>query len=147
AGFEHYEISNFARPGCQSRHNHVYWANEAYFGFGMGAARYIEGRRELNTRSLADYIEQARKGDSVTFQSETLPPEERAKETMALQLRRAKGIERATFREQTGFELDTVAGPALADQVRLGFLEDSGDWARLTRAGKCVADSVIGSFL
>ena len=54
AGFEHYEISNFARPGRRCRHNQVYWANEAYFGFGMGAARYVRGRRELNTRDLHD---------------------------------------------------------------------------------------------
>jgi len=45
AGFEHYEISSFARPGCRCRHNQVYWANEAYFGFGVGAARYVEGCR------------------------------------------------------------------------------------------------------
>ena len=45
AGLEHYEISNFARPGCRSRHNQVYWANHPYFGFGVGAARYLDGRR------------------------------------------------------------------------------------------------------
>ena len=44
AGFEHYEISSFARPGRRCRHNQVYWANEAYFGFGMGAARYVHCR-------------------------------------------------------------------------------------------------------
>src|SRR5579885_3150829 len=48
AGFEHYELSNFARPGRRCRHNAAYWANWAYFGFGMGAARYVNGRRELN---------------------------------------------------------------------------------------------------
>ncbi|HUR55556.1 MAG TPA: radical SAM family heme chaperone HemW, partial [Gemmataceae bacterium] len=48
AGFEHYEISNFARPGYRCRHNERYWANEAYFGFGVGAARYVNGVRELN---------------------------------------------------------------------------------------------------
>src|SRR5262249_23719226 len=56
AGFEHYEISNHARPGKRCRHNQVYWANEAYFGFGLGAARYVEGCRELNTRSIQEYI-------------------------------------------------------------------------------------------
>ena len=57
AGFEHYEISNFARPGGKRcRHNQVYWANHAYFGFGMGAARYVDGRRELNTRNLPEYL-------------------------------------------------------------------------------------------
>src|SRR5262249_21685159 len=63
AGFEHYEISSLARPGRRCRHNQVYWANEAYFGFGMGAARYIEGRRELNTRDLRTYMKRVLAGE------------------------------------------------------------------------------------
>ena len=109
AGFEHYEISSFARPGRRCRHNQVYWANEAYFGFGMGAARYVHGRRELNTRDLKTYIRQVLSGEPATFQSEELGPEERARETMAVQLRRAEGIDRPAFRVQTGFDLETVA--------------------------------------
>src|SRR5205085_467650 len=81
AGFEHYEISSFARPGKRCRHNQVYWANEAYFGFGMGAARYVRGRRELNTRNLRAYVRRALSGEPTAFQSEELPPEERARET------------------------------------------------------------------
>src|SRR3954454_12944071 len=95
AGLEHYEISNFARPGRRSRHNQVYWANEAYFGFGLGAARYIRGSREVNTRDLRGYIRKALAGESPTQQAEQLPPRERARETMAVQLRRAEGIDRS----------------------------------------------------
>src|SRR5262249_30641772 len=122
SGLEHYEISNFAKPGCRSRHNQVYWANEAYFGFGMGAARYVLGRRELNTRDLHAYIHRLQTGQSVTFQSEELAPEERARETMAVQLRRSEGIDRAGFRTQTGFDLDAVAGEAITRHVGLGLL-------------------------
>jgi oxygen-independent coproporphyrinogen-3 oxidase len=147
AGFEHYEISNFARRGRRCRHNQVYWANEAYFGFGMGAARYVLGRRELNTRDLQRYIRQALSGESVTWQSEELPPEERARETMAVQLRRAEGIDRAAFHTQTGFDLDAVAGPALARHVEQGFLADDGCSVCLTRRGKYVADGVIERLL
>jgi oxygen-independent coproporphyrinogen III oxidase len=147
AGFEHYEISSFARPGRRCRHNQVYWANEAYFGFGMGAARYVLGRRELNTRDLHTYIRRALSGESVTFQSEELGPEERARETMAVQLRRAEGIDRAAFRVQTGFELDDVAGAAIARHVELKFLADDGHDVRLTRWGKYVADAVIERLL
>ena len=143
AGFEHYEISNFARPGRCSRHNQVYWANEAYFGFGMGAARYVNGRRELNTRDLHSYIRKALAGETVTFQSEVLAPEERAKETMAVQLRRSEGIDRRRFHEQTGFDLDEVAGPALSKFVSMGLLQDDGGRICLTRQGKYLADSVI----
>jgi oxygen-independent coproporphyrinogen-3 oxidase len=147
AGFEHYEISNSARPGRRCRHNETYWANEAYFGFGMGAARYVLGRRELNTRDLQRYIRQALSGESVTWQSEKLPPPERARETMAVQLRRAEGIDRAAFHAQTGFDLDAVAGTALARHVEQGFLDDDGRSVRLTRRGKYVADAVIERLL
>src|SRR5207244_1919778 len=81
AGFEHYEVSNFARPGRRCRHNEVYWANEAYFGFGLGAARYVQGRRDLNRRDLSAYIQHARGGRSVTLQTAGLDGAERARET------------------------------------------------------------------
>jgi oxygen-independent coproporphyrinogen-3 oxidase len=143
AGLEHYELSNFARPGRRCRHNGVYWANGPYFGFGMGAARYVNGRRELNTRHLQTYLSRALAGQSPTFQSEELPPEERARETLALGLRRAEGVARHNFRSQTGFDLDALAGPAIERHVALGVLHDDGAAVRLTRAGKYVADAVI----
>ena len=147
AGLEHYEISSFARPGRRCRHNQVYWANEAYFGFGMGAARYVGGSRELNTRDLHTYLRRALAGASPTFQRETLGPEERARETAALQLRRAEGVRRVPFRAQTGFALDDLAGPAVARLAALGLLHDDGAGVCLTREGKCVADAVIREVL
>jgi oxygen-independent coproporphyrinogen-3 oxidase len=147
AGFEQYEISSFARPGSRCRHNQVYWANEAYFGFGMGAARYVLGRRELNSRDLTTYLTRVLRGQSATFQSEKLGDPERARETLAVQLRRAEGVCRPAFRLQTGIDLDDVGSPALARQVELGLLEDDGTSIRLTRNGKYVADSVIEQLL
>jgi oxygen-independent coproporphyrinogen III oxidase len=147
AGFEQYEISNFALPGRRCRHNQSYWANEAYFGFGMGAARYLNGRRELNTRNLDIYLRQVLAGESAMFQSEMLEPEERARETLALQLRRSDGVQRMRFHEQTGFELDAVAGRAIAQHVDLGLLLDDGCSVRLTRQGKYVADTLIQALL
>jgi oxygen-independent coproporphyrinogen-3 oxidase len=147
AGLEHYEISNFAHPGRRSRHNQVYWANEAYFGFGLGAARYVLGRREVNTRDLPGYILRATCGESVTQQSEELPPEERARETMAVQLRRCDGIDRPAFHRQTGFELDRVASEALPGLVEMGLLADDGRRVCLTRQGKFVADGIITRLL
>jgi oxygen-independent coproporphyrinogen-3 oxidase len=147
AGFEQYEISNYSRPGRRCRHNQVYWANEAYFGFGMGAARYVSGWREVNTRSLHGYIRRALAGEPTAFQSEELPPEERARETIGQQLRRAEGIVREPFRRQTGFDLDALAGPALRRHADLGLLVDDGASVRLTRAGRCVADAMICELL
>jgi len=147
AGFEHYEISSFAMPGFRCRHNQVYWANEAYFGFGMGAAAYVRGRRTLNTRDLQTYLHRALAAESCVFQEEELPPEERARETMLLNLRRADGIDRQAFRNQTGFDVDELAGPALRNQIDLGLFEDDGKRIRLTRRGKCVADAVTAEVL
>jgi oxygen-independent coproporphyrinogen-3 oxidase len=147
AGFEHYESSSFARPGRRCRHNQVYWANHAYFGFGMGAARYVLGRRELNTRDLHTYLERTLAAQSPTFQAEELVPRERARETMAVQLRRAEGIERSAFRVQTGFDLEGLAGEAIARLVEQGFLHDNGQSVCLTRQGKYVADAVIERLL
>jgi oxygen-independent coproporphyrinogen-3 oxidase len=143
AGFEHYELSNFARRGYGSRHNRAYWANWAYFGFGMGAARYVNGRRELNTRSLPAYLRRALAGEAATSQAEELLPHERARETLALGLRRAEGLARDEFRTQTGFDLDALVGAALARHLDLGLLVDDATGVRLTRAGKYVADEVI----
>lgn len=147
AGFEHYEISNFARSGRRCHHNLTYWANQAYFGFGMGAARYVLGCRELNTRDLQGYIRQTLSGESATWQSEELPPEERARETLTVQLRRTDGIDRVAFRTQTQFDLDALAGAALAPLIDQGYLADDGRSVRLTRRGKYVADAVIERLL
>jgi oxygen-independent coproporphyrinogen III oxidase len=147
AGFEHYEISNFARPGFRCRHNQVYWANHAYFGFGQGAARYVNGVRQTTTRDLGDYLKRVRQGLPTYFQSEELPPRERAFETVALQLRLAEGINRAAFQAQTDFALDELVGDCIKRLVALEVLHDDAASVRLTRRGKCLADGVITELL
>lgn len=153
AGYEHYEISNFAKRGQRCRHNERYWANEAYHGFGTGAARYVHGVRELNVRDTQLYVKKVLTGESPVFQKEQLGPRDRAFETIGTQLRRADGIDRWRFQEQTGFHLeelfpDRIAavppdGRFLRHLVDAGLLEDDGISIRLTRRGKCVADCVI----
>ena len=145
AGLEQYEISSFARPGRRCRHNEVYWANHAYFGFGLGAARYVQGQRDVNTRDLSAYIRKAHAGESVTMQSETLEKLERARETMCLNLRRAEGIQRRQFLRQTGLEVDALAGETIRRHAEHTLLDDDGESVRLTRRGKCVADAVVSS--
>ncbi len=113
----------------------------------MGAARYVMGRRELNTRDLKTYIRRLLSGESPTWQSEELDPWERARETMAVQLRRREGIDRSAFRMQTGHDLDAVAGSALTHLRELGLLADDGHNVALTREGKYVADGVIERLL
>src|SRR5262245_27602516 len=147
AGYEQYEISSFAQSGGRCRHNEVYWANEAFLGFGVGAAGYVRGARTLNVRSTQDYIRRVLAGESPVFQSETLPPEARARETLTVNLRRAEGVVRKLFHEQTGFGIDELAGPALARHVAAELMTDDGASVRLTRAGRCVADSIVTDLL
>jgi oxygen-independent coproporphyrinogen-3 oxidase len=147
AGFAHYEISNFARPGFACRHNQVYWANHAYLGFGVGAARYVNGVRALNTRDLRTYINRLLAGQAPTFQSECLPPRERAVETIAVQLRRSRGIERSEFERQTGFALDDLVGRKLRELAEQELLHDDGETVALTRRGKCLADAVVETLM
>jgi oxygen-independent coproporphyrinogen III oxidase len=147
AGFEHYEISNHARPGFRSRHNQMYWANEAHFGFGVGAASYVRGVRRLNTRDLRSYIRRALSGEPTHFQAEELVPRERAIETAVIQLRRLEGIERMAFYEQTGFRLLDLLGPAIERLTDLGLLREVFEGIALTRKGMCVADSVVAELM
>ena len=147
AGFARYEVSNFARPGRESAHNGRYWANEAYFGVGVGAARYVGGERAVNTRDTDGYIRKVLAGDDPTQSRETLPPRERALETVATQLRRAAGIDRPGFERQTGFALDALVGRVVAGLAAEGLLADDGATVRLTRRGLCVADGVVSELL
>jgi oxygen-independent coproporphyrinogen-3 oxidase len=148
AGLSMYEISNFARPGHECRHNLVYWANDAYFGVGLGAARYVEGVRSVNTREMSAYLKRIEAGEPATGPTETLDPEGRARESAVLMLRRtALGIDRQDFNRRTGFDLDALAGPALTRSVSRGLLEDDGRRVRLTREGLFLADSVLCEFL
>jgi oxygen-independent coproporphyrinogen-3 oxidase len=143
-----YEISNFARPGHESRHNLVYWANEAYFGFGVGAARYIRGARSVNTRELPAYLRRIESGEDATGPREVLSPEGRARETAVLMLRRtADGLDRSDFRRRTGFDIDELARPAIECHSQNGNLEDDGARLRLSHEGVFVADRVMAAFL
>ncbi len=139
-----YEISNFAKPGQQSVHNHVYWANDAYFGFGLGAARYVDGVRSVNTRDLRGYLNRIESDDDPTGPREQLNPEERARETAILMLRRTKlGLDRLDFLERTGFEIDFLAGSVIQRFSKSGHLEDDGRRIRLSKEGIYVADSIL----
>jgi oxygen-independent coproporphyrinogen-3 oxidase len=147
AGFEQYELSNFARPGFQCRHNEVYWAGKPFFGFGPGAARYVAGRRELNHRSVTTWINRVLAGQSPIAESEELSPEGRARELIMLNLRRCEGLAPAEFREQTGFDFRELAGEALSRHLRQGLVEERAGHVRLTREGRFLADTVFAEYV
>ena len=147
AGFAQYEISNFAKPGFECRHNKVYWNGDEYWAFGPGAARYLNGRRETNIRSVLGWLARLERGESPVADSEELEREHRARELIYLGLRRIHGLDRKSFHEKTGFELDELCGPALKTQVKLGLLDDDGVRVCLTLEGRFVADRVVQEFL
>ncbi|BBO31338.1 radical SAM family heme chaperone HemW [Lacipirellula parvula] len=142
AGFEHYEVSNFARPGRRSRHNEVYWAGSEYFAAGPGAARYVDGVRSTNHRSTTTYLKRVAAGESPVFEQEELNAEERAHELLVLGLRRLEGIDRASFAAKAGYEVDAIAGEAIRKFVELGLLSDDGSRVKLTREGLFVSDGL-----
>ena len=120
AGWEHYEVSNFARPGHRSRHNEVYWKGESYFAIGPGASRYVDGRRETNHRSMTTYIRRVLAGQSPVADMEMLAPADRAREMLVFRLRMMEGITRQEFLHRTGFALDALVGAAAAEIHRTG---------------------------
>lgn len=142
AGFEHYEISNFAKPGQRSRHNQAYWSGDGYFAAGPGAARYVDGVRETNHRSTTTYLKRVSAGDSPVAEREELDGEQRAREQLIFGLRRLTGVERTAFEARTGYAVDELAGEQIARFVALGLLLDDGQTIRLTREGLLVSDSL-----
>jgi oxygen-independent coproporphyrinogen-3 oxidase len=147
AGFEHYEVSNFARPGHRCRHNEVYWTGGGYYAVGPGAARYVDGRREVNHRSTTTWLKRVLAGQSPVAEAETLEPEDSARERLVFGLRRLEGVRRADFIAATGFDFDVLAGPPLQRFVAANLLADNGQFVRLTRAGLLVSDSLWPEFL
>jgi oxygen-independent coproporphyrinogen-3 oxidase len=147
AGFEHYEVSNFARPGHRCRHNETYWLGRAYFAAGPGAARFIGGRRETNHRSTTTYIRRILAGQSPVAESEQLGAEDSAREWLVFALRRLEGIDLAQFAADTGFSVEAIASDALPRLLELGLLEIVAGRLKLTRRGLLVSDAIWPEFL
>ena len=147
AGFQHYEISNFAQPGFECRHNMVYWAAQEYFAFGPGAARYINGQRSTNARSVTRWINSWLKHQPALQDSEILDDTARVSEAVFLGLRRIGGIDLEQFKATHGVELRQSHAAAFEENVANGLLEVVDNKLRLTAEGRFVADSVVVDFL
>jgi oxygen-independent coproporphyrinogen-3 oxidase len=147
AGFEHYEISNFARPGARCEHNLAYWRNEPYVGLGPAAASYFEGVRTRNVADVEQYIRRIALGQSPVVESERLDAKERAGETAMLQLRLTDGIDRRSFERQTGFDAMALFADVIRSHVAGRRLTVTPTHIRLTRSGLLIADSVMADFI
>lgn len=147
AGYEHYEVSNFAKPGYRSRHNQVYWRNEPYFGFGAGASGYIGGTRYTNISSPDFYIERLLAGESVVESSETVTGRQSMGETVMLGLRMLDGLDLDAFEERYGVSLFDVYRKEVTEFTTKGLLEVADSRLRLTSKGLFLANTVAASFL
>ena len=143
AGFEHYEISNYARPGFRSFHNELYWTLAPYRGFGPSAHSFdpATGRRWWNLRSLDRWFARVEAGEDPTDQAETLDSAAHLAETLYLSLRRKEGLELAAVRTTPAF----AAKAAAAEHA--GLLVRHAGRLGLTAQGMAVADTVVAELL
>ena len=149
AGYEQYEISNFAQPGYRCRHNEVYWRGLPFYGFGPGAASYVAGRRDTNHRSVITWLKRVRTGRSpfMDDESEVLSDEDQARLAIVMGLRLRDGIQKDKFQVLTGYAIEQLAGETIDRYRELGLLEEVDSHVRLTREGCFLADTVFVDFL
>jgi oxygen-independent coproporphyrinogen-3 oxidase len=145
AGYRHYEISNFALPGYECRHNLLYWGGGEYIGCGPSAHSHWGGARWANTAGLDDYIRAA--GTPPRAFEERLDAAAKARETLVMGLRRVDGVDRSAYLRDTGFDYRALVGPPLRRLVRLGLLEDAADRLRLTAHGRAVSNAVFAELV
>ncbi len=147
AGFEHYEVSNFARPQCRCRHNEAYWDCRPWEAFGPGAARFDGRTRITNHRSTLAWMSRVLAGEDFSGDIDAMTDEEAARERLVVGLRRRDGVDREAFATASGCSLEAIAGPAIRRWVEAGLATDDGRRVRLTREGLLVSDALWGEVL
>lgn len=146
-GYHRYEISNFAKDGKESQHNRIYWQDEAYRGFGLGAHSYWAGKRFHNPYDLHTYMEQAERGSVEAEDVEELSLADQYGEFMFMGLRLTEGIEKKRFAQRFGMEMEDVYGTEIEKCKAEGLLEEVNGWLRLTERGLDVSNRVFLEFL
>ena len=142
AGYEHYEISNFAMPGYQAKHNSAYWKHVPYVGLGPGAHSFLDVKRLWNADDLSAYLKAGRNGDFSEIRgSETLDQEQKKIEKIMLGLRTAAGVEEEFLR-------DSCTGAVLAEALANGNLEALGNgMVRIPEDRFFISDNIISSII
>jgi oxygen-independent coproporphyrinogen-3 oxidase len=146
-GFEHYELSNWARPGCESRHNLKYWTGAPYWAFGVSAAGYDGRSRWSNTRNIHEYLEKIERGDSAIAERTGLDNEDLQSENLFLRLRLTDGVDLGDH--QARFGVDVLARyRAEIERLReAGLIELTPERMRISRAGAVLANEVFAAFV
>ncbi len=146
AGFEHYEISNFSKPGFESRHNLMYWDNAEYYGIGAGASGYVDGVRYKNHGPIRHYLKAVEDGNA-RINEEHLSQREQMEEEMFLGLRKKSGVSKARFEEKFGTSFEDLYGQVVRDLCHQGLLQVEGQQIRMTKKGLFLGDTVAERFI
>ena len=146
AGFEHYEISNFSKPGFESRHNLMYWDNAEYYGIGAGASGYVDGVRYKNHGPIRHYLQAVEAGNA-RVQEEMLTLKEKMEEEMFLGLRKKSGVSKKRFEEKFGLSFEDQYGAVVSDLTEQGLLVPDRDIVRMTKQGLFLGDTVAEKFI
>ncbi|MCL5982791.1 MAG: radical SAM family heme chaperone HemW [Firmicutes bacterium] len=147
AGYEHYEIANFARPGHACRHNLVYWQNKPYLGIGLGAHSYWGGKRLVNAGTLPVYARFLGSGLPPVEAERTVKARESMEDTLILGLRLLKGVDFAGFTARHGCEARQVFAAELERLEGLGLIECDYLRVKLTAKGINLANEVFAEFI
>ena len=146
AGFEHYEISNFSKPGFESRHNLMYWDNAEYYGIGAGASGYVDGVRYKNHGPIRHYLQAVEAGNA-RVQEEVLTLNEKMEEEMFLGLRKKSGVSKKRFEEKFGLSFEEQYGAVVSELTEQGLLVADRDIVRMTKQGLFLGDTVAEKFI
>lgn len=146
AGFEQYEISNFAREGFECRHNRGYWENRPYIGIGPSAGSYWQGERSTNVADIDTYVLKMEAGLTAVEERQRPDRDDRICETAVLNLRTRQGVDLTDFRRKTGADFQQVFGAPVRRYERQGLLEVTADRVRLARKALAIADAVLCDF-
>lgn len=146
AGYVQYEISNFAKPGFESRHNITYWRNEPYYGIGAGAHGYVHRQRHVNIKGVQPYIRACAEG-LPRMEQYAVSEQEAMEDFMMVGLRMLDGVRSEDFRSQFNCAIEEVFGPVIDRLCRLGLLERTEEGYRLSRQGLLYGNDVFGAFI
>jgi oxygen-independent coproporphyrinogen III oxidase len=146
-GYEHYEISNYAQPGCQCRHNCNYWQNGEYAACGAAAVSYLDGAREKREPDPFRYVSLIENGCSPLVEIEHLSSEESFRESVVLGLRMVEGLDRELLTRRFGRDVVTYYGNALQRLIDQTLVEVTVTHLRLTKLGRRFANLVMADLV
>lgn len=147
AGLQQYEISNFAEPGYECRHNLNYWHNDEYLACGAGSVSYVGGLRERRVDDPLKYCQAVEQSSDLIVEREELTTRDSFKETVVMGLRLVAGISSRRLQQRYGVSIDEVYGETLVKLVEQGLISYDGARLALTETGRRFANQVMAELV